>query len=187
MSRVQKLIVLLAVVVVVAAGLWRSRPAPPLPPADPSAVRPSEAEERWITGIQEARARRSELVDEMEALLAVKVREKSGDVIQLAITDLSGQGLVAYDGLVHLRDSEGERLCTLTLRDSPPVPADETVTARYRVGAAFRGDETPVGEMTQSWQPFRVKLVDGTEFARAWPSQTWWPWCFTDLEPVGGD
>ena len=184
MSTWQKLVLLLAVVVFIAAGWWRSRSTPPPPPATPMALSPEQAEERWITGIREARTRRSELMDEMEALLTVEVREKSGDVIQLEVTDLSGRGLAGFEGLVHLRDSEGERLCTLALRDSQSVPAGETVTASYRVGEAFRGDQTGVGEMTQSWQPFRVELGDTTEFIRAWPSQTWWPWCFAELEPV---
>lgn len=185
MSTLQKLVLLLVVAVVIVAGVWRTRAGPGSPTTDATALAAAEAEERWITGIREARSRRSELMEQMEALLTVEVREKTGDVIRLAITDLSARGLAGFEGLVHLRDSQGERLCTLALRSVPAVEAGETVTASYRIGEAFQGDETAVSDMTQSWQPFHVRLTDGTEFSRAWPSQTWWPWCFTTLEPLG--
>jgi hypothetical protein len=135
------------------------------------------AQEAWVEGLQAARQERATLTEAMQALFRVSLNAHEGSLVELALANLSDRAVAEYGGLLHLRDPEGERVCTLWLSEQELVPADESPRRVYDVEGAFATDATPVSELQGAWAPYRIVFEDGEVMAKPWPTQSWWPWC----------
>lgn len=156
-------------------SLWNACQRSDTPGGDePPAI---SAEEAWVEGLQEARQERADLTEAMQALFQVSLEEHTGAVAELLLANLSDRAIAEYGGLLHLRDPEGERVCTLWLSEEEIVPAGEARRREYDIEGAFATDERPVSQLQDNWDPYRVVFSDGGVMAKPWPTQSWWPWC----------
>lgn len=168
-----------AVLSLVFIGVWNGCRASDT--ADGEEPSETDAATVWVDGLQAGRRARAELTEEMEALFQVSLEARSGATVELGLTNLSDRDIAEYGGLLHLRDAEGERVCTLWLSEQDIVPAGETRRWSYDVEGAFATDSTPTSELQGTWGPYRIVFADGGVMAKPWPTQSWWPWCQSEL------
>jgi hypothetical protein len=168
-----------AVLSIALIGPWSA--CQPSDPSEREEPPETDAAAAWVDGMQAARRERAELTEVMEALFQVSLETHNGAAVELTLANLSDRDVAEYGGLLHLRDAAGERGCTLWLSEQKGVSAGETQRWSYNAEGAFATDSTPVSELQGVWGPYRIVFTDGEVLAKPWPTQSWWPWCQSQL------